>query len=255
MRAALGALVLAAVATSISCTPATERSAYAGPPGERQPVILELFTSEGCSSCPPADVVLASLARGQPVPGAEVLALEIHVDYWNYLGWSDPFSSAANSDRQHAYGKAFGQRGVYTPQLVVDGHAELLGSDSSGAKEAIAAAARAPKVKVALAFNDGKLAVSVADVPGPREPTSVWLALTEEGLHTDVPRGENAGSRLAHGPIVRRLARIGAADPAFSGEAPAALDPAWKRENMRAVVFVQRDRGLQILGAGAASLK
>ena len=255
MRAALGALTLTLLAALTSCTPATERSAYAAPPGERQPVILELFSSEGCSSCPPADALLAALSRGQPVPGADVIALELHVDYWDDLGWSDPFSSAAYSARQRAYGAAFKQRGIYTPQLVVDGHAELLGSDAGRAKEAIAAAAQAPKARVTVAAKDGKLVISVADVPGPREPSSVWLAITEEGLHTDVPRGENAGARLAHGPIVRRLSRLGAADPAFSGEAAAALDPAWKRENTRAVVFVQNDRTLQILGANTASLR
>jgi hypothetical protein len=252
MRTALGALVLAALT---SCTPATERSAYAAPPGERQPVILELFTSEGCSSCPPADALLATLSRGQPVPGADIIALELHVDYWDDLGWSDPFSNAAYSARQRAYATAFGQRGQYTPQLVVDGHAELLGSNANGAKEAIAAAAQGPKARVAVANKEGKLVITVADLPGPREPASVWLAITEEGLHTDVPRGENAGARLAHGPIVRRLSRLGAADPTFSGEAAAALDPAWKRENVRAVVFVQRDRTLQILGAGAVSMR
>lgn len=252
MRAVFGAVVLAALT---SCTPATERSAYAGAPGELQPVILELFTSEGCSSCPPADTVLASLSKGQPVPGAEIIALELHVDYWNYLGWSDPFSDAAYSARQRAYGAAFHQRGIYTPQLVVDGHAELLGSDVGGAKEAILAASRAPKAKVTIAAKDGKVAVVVADVPGPREATSVWLAITEADLHTDVPRGENAGSRLGHGPIVRRLSRLGAADPGFSGEAPAALDLAWNKPNVRAVVFVQRDASLQIVGAGVAPLR
>lgn len=252
MRTALGALVLAALT---SCTPATERSAYAAPPGERQPVIVELFSSEGCSSCPPADALLATLSRGQPVPGADILALELHVDYWDDLGWTDPFSKADYSARQRAYATAFGKRGLYTPQLVVDGHAELLGSNASGAKEAIAAAARGPKARVAVVPRDGKLVITVADLPGPPEPASVWLAITEESLHTDVPRGENAGARLAHGPIVRRLSRLGAADPTFSGEPAAPLDPAWKRENVRAVVFVQRDRTLQILGAGAASMR
>jgi hypothetical protein len=252
MRAALGALVFAVLT---SCTPAAERSAYAGPPGERQPVILELFTSEGCSSCPPADTLLASLSRGQPVAGADVIALELHVDYWNYLGWSDPFSDPAHALRQRAYGDAFKQRAIYTPQLVVDGHAELLGSSGDAAREAIAAAARAPKARVTIARNDGGLAITVAALPEPSEPASVWLAITEEGLHTDVPRGENSGSRLAHGPIVRRLSRVGAATPTFSGTAPAALDPAWKRENVRAVVFVQRDRSLQIVGASAVAMK
>ena len=253
MRAVpLGALLLAALT---SCTPTAERSAYAASAAERQPVILELFTSEGCSSCPPADTLLAALSKGQPVPGAEVIALELHVDYWNYLGWSDPFSSASYSARQRAYGAAFNQRGIYTPQLVVDGHAELLGSDGAGAREAVLAAARAPRARVTVTRKDGGLAITVADLPEPGEPASVWLAITEAGLHTDVPRGENSGARLAHGPIVRQLSRVGAAAPAFSGTAAVALEPAWKRENVRAVVFVQRDKSLQILGAGAVAMK
>ena len=118
-------------------------------------MILELFTSEGCSSCPPADIVLAALAKGQPVPGADILALELHVDYWNSLGWADPFSNPAHAVRQRAYGDAFKQRSIYTPQLVVDGHAELLGSSGDAAKEAIAAAARAPKARVAITREGG----------------------------------------------------------------------------------------------------
>jgi hypothetical protein len=254
MRSIVAALALSALA---SCTPTTG-TAFAGPPAERQPVIVELFSSEGCSSCPPADTLLASLARAQPVPGAEVIALEFHVDYWNYLGWSDPFSNAAFSGRQRAYSSAFGLRSIYTPQMVVDGRAEVLGSDRDGAKSAIADAARAPRAKLTLALAGDKIAVTVADLPDAKDPSSVWLAITEEGLRTDVPRGENAGSTLAHGPIVRSLARI-AAIPAgartFAGESTAAIDPAWKRASLRAVAFVQRDRSMAIAGAAALAIK
>lgn len=230
-------------------------SAHAG--GERRPVVIELFSSEGCSSCPPADRVAMDLEKAQPVPGAEVIALELHVDYWNYLGWEDPFSNAAFTARQRTYATAFGQRGVYTPQLVVDGRAELVGSHASAARDAIAAAAKAPKVKVQLDRRGDAITVNVAELPDAGEAATVWLAVTEGALRTAVPRGENAGATLAHAPIVRKLQKIGAIAPgakAFTGSATPALDPAWRRENLRAVAFVQRDRSLQILGAGAIAL-
>jgi len=259
MRTSLGIpLALAMIAACSS--PSTTTTAYAGAPrGDRQPVIVELFSSEGCSSCPPADVVLRKLDKEQADPAAEVIALELHVDYWNYLGWSDPFSTAAFSARQRAYAEAAGKRGVYTPQMVVDGDRELLGSDAAAAARAISVAAKAPKAKVAIARKAERLTVTVGELPDARESSSVWLAITEAELSTAVPRGENAGATLAHGPVVRRLVKIGgakagASGPAFQGEAELALDPSWKRENLRAVVFVEQDRSRKILGAGALKI-
>ncbi len=101
------------------------------------PVLVELFTSEGCSSCPPADLTLARLERTQPVAGAEIVPLSLHVDYWNRLGWADPFSSASFSARQKDYSRAWGVDRVYTPQVVVDGRAELLGRDETKARRAV----------------------------------------------------------------------------------------------------------------------
>ena len=126
---------------------AGEANAVAPGDGRRTPVVVELFTSEGCSSCPPADRLLARLEREQPVEGAEVVALAQHVDYWNDLGWADPFSSHEASERQGEYAEAFGKDGVYTPQMIVDGRTEFPGGQSGKAFETIRRprASRRPK--------------------------------------------------------------------------------------------------------------
>ena len=108
------------------------------------PVIVELFTSEGCSDCPPADTLLEKLIATQPVPGAEIIGLGQHVDYWDRLGWKDRFSSAALTSRQQLYQARFGTESIYTPQMVVDGRAELVGSDATAARKAIERALTAP---------------------------------------------------------------------------------------------------------------
>lgn len=221
---------------------------------ERVPVLVELFTSEGCSSCPPADALLARLAAQQPVPGVEIIALSEHVDYWNRLGWKDPFSDAQFSQRQEDYAAAFGTGNIYTPQMVVDGQAEFVGGDGARAAREIQRAAQTVKARVKLEWPaPGKLQVDVTGVPG-GGPADVFLALTEGGLEIDVRRGENGGRRLAHTAVVRRLTRLGRVEDhsaAFMVTVPVTADTRWRRDQLRAVVFVQETRRKRILGAAS----
>jgi len=257
--ALLAALPVAALVVTLAALRGGTALAGQNGAAPARPVVVELFSSEGCSSCPPADVVLARLAREQPVPGAEVIALELHVDYWNSLGWADPFSSAAYSARQRAYADVFGRRGTYTPQLVVDGAAELVGSDGAGARAAIAAAAREAKTQVRVTRQGDRVSIAVTDATDGASAADVWLAVTEDGLSTAVPRGENAGATLAHGPVVRWLDRVQALSAGTRGEVHKDVDvtvaPGWRREGLRAVAFVQRRETLRITGAGVVSLR
>jgi hypothetical protein len=222
------------------------------------PVIVELFTSEGCSSCPPADALLVRLETEQSVPGAEVVALEEHVDYWNDLGWTDPFSSREMTLRQQRYAEAFRHGGSYTPQMVVDGQFEFVGSRSDEARENIAAAASREQADVTVTRGAGDAsadwAVSVRHLSASHDTPEVWLAVTETHLHSNVERGENAGRELGHAAVVRQLTKLGVADSqkedAFAGTAKINFRPEWKKENLRVVAFVQEKNSRHILGAG-----
>ena len=238
----------------------------AAPAGARRAVVVELFTSEGCSSCPPADALLARLDATQPVEGAEVIPLALHVDYWNHLGWADPFSSRQFSERQGEYAAAFGHDGVYTPQMVVDGVKEFNGGNSSLAREAIGKAAREPKGEVLLARapsqSEGfvRISAQVDKFPKPTEgeTVNVFLAVTESNLASDVARGENSGRRLAHVGVVRSLQTLGGLPEgpgtSFKAETEVAVEKGWRRENLRAVVFAQERGTRRVLAAGSLKL-
>lgn len=244
-----------------------------GPQGSGQapapngsPVVVELFTSEGCSSCPPADALLARLSEQGRTSNAQVIALEEHVDYWDDQGWKDPFSSHDWTTRQYEYAGVLGNGNSYTPQMVVDGTAEFVGNRTQQAERSIAEAGRRTKTPVTLtqgtsskpgtesfSVQVGKLAPSAKG--GAAE---VWLAITETGLHSSVTRGENAGHELRHAAVVRSMRKIGNAkgdgDVAFSASTAFPLRAEWKRENLKAVAFVQEKNSLRILGAAEISL-
>ena len=230
---------------------------------ERIPVIIELFTSEGCSSCPPADDVLTKLATTQPVPGAEIIALGEHVDYWDRLGWRDPFSAAVFSTRQAEYAaKAFRSGNIYTPQMIVDGHEELVGSDYGAATAAVARAVRQAKPALQISLANERRAVSTTaglraniEAPAGVSPTGtadVFLAVTEDGLVTQVQRGENGGRQLRHSAVVRALTRVGtipAGSKPWSATASAPFSSDWNPGRLRVVAFAQDHTTRKILGA------
>src|SRR5690606_22101538 len=174
---------------SIAMTIAVQNVARAEP--APQPVLVELFTSQGCSSCPPADAFLAELAER---PG--VLALSYHVDYWNYIGWTDPFSSPAATARQRAYGKTLGSRVAYTPQMVVGGRHDAVGSHREAVEQAIAAAAASPHVALVIAGDDATGYRAVLPATALDMPARIWLVLFDGSHETTVTRGENTGRTI-----------------------------------------------------------
>lgn len=232
---------------------------------KRTPVIVELFTSEGCSSCPPADDLLAKLEKEQPISEVEIIPLSEHVDYWNRLGWADPYSSEQFTNRQSEYANAFGNGSVYTPQMVVDGHVEFVGNDSRKAYNAITKAALDAKKHVQIGIkqaNDtnGSLTLSIEIEPlsVSNNGIAVVMAITEAKLFTNVARGENSGRNLKHTAVVRELniiGKIGSSDKKpFTAQPTVKIANDWKREDLQLVVFAQDSLSRQIYAAGAVKL-
>jgi hypothetical protein len=226
----------------------------------RTPVLVELFTSEGCSSCPPADRFLQSL-DGQPIDGAEMIVLSEHVDYWNHIGWKDPYSASFYSQRQSAYAKRFGLDSVYTPQMVVDGTSEFVGSNSSLADKAFRKALSVPKLPVHLSSVSGDasntlhahLETGALDPSFGSREAEVYVAVALNRAESQVSAGENSGHRLAHVSVVRSVTKIGALKQGQGLEQDVQLklelgsDP----RSLRLIAFVQKPRQGRVVGAAA----
>jgi len=239
------------------------RSSDTAVPADGRTAIVELFTSQGCSSCPPADRLLSKLAQDPRYQG-KVIPLSFHVDYWNYIGWTDPYSSARWSERQKLYAaRAFHSNRIYTPQVVVNGRAECVGSQESAVLERIAnALAAEPAGRVSLALDpvtpDGHLRVKLgaklarAAAAGDLD---LWVALVESGLSTSVKAGENASRVLRNDRVVRRFEKAfslpGAAGAEKSGEVVLGLDKSWKSDGLTVAAFLQDPATLAIHGAAA----
>jgi hypothetical protein len=210
----------------------------------RTPVLVELFTSEGCSDCPPADALLEKLDQLQPVAGAEIIVLSEHVDYWDHLGWSDPYSAPMFSRRQESYAERFGLTGPYTPQMVVDGVTEFVGSDGHRATSAIASAAKAGKVNLRLSRAGANVHVEIDSAP---HGGNVYMVLADSGATSQVLRGENRGRKLHHVAVVRRMEQIGK----WNGRAPFTKDVSVGEiaKGGRLVAFVQDPGSGRIWGS------
>ncbi len=216
----------------------------------KPPVLVELFTSEGCSSCPPADRVLAQLETEQSNNEAEIITLALHVDYWNYLGWKDEFSAAAYSRRQSGYADKFKLDSIYTPQMVVDGQTEFVGGNLGTAQKAISDAAKINKANIEISSANDQLKVKISDVPA-HDDAYIWLAIAEDNLKTSVKRGENGGKTLDHSSVVRELKLLGslaAADKTFETASALQFSSNWKKENLKFVVFVQGKDSKKVFG-------
>jgi hypothetical protein len=242
------------VALSQTVEAETGRSIVAGEAADGGPVLLELFTSQGCSSCPPADALISELGSAK-----DVIPLAYHVDYWNNLGWSDPFSSHQFSERQSAYARAMDLGGEYTPQMVIDGESQYVGSDRRSIARAIADARSKPAsatVSLKTELLKGKsrilrleLNARVLEASG-NGPFTVMVALYENGLVSEIGGGENGGREIAYDYTVRKLI------PAFElrsaqveKELTIELEPSWSLDHLGVATFIQDPRSLKIEGA------
>jgi hypothetical protein len=249
----------------LTILPANGAKQPAKSPESSSPVILELFTSQGCSSCPPADRLLTRLAE-DPALAGRVIPLSFHVDYWDYIGWRDPFASPRWSERQREYGRAFRSNRIYTPQIVVNGRTECVGSHENVVRKQIAAAlGTPPAARVSLEAGrpgaDGRLKVRVgAELvrAAADQDLDLWVAVWETGLVTPVGAGENASHTLKNDHVVRRLEKAlslpGRSGSRESAEIVLGLDKRWKLENLGVAAFLQDPATRVIHGAAARRL-
>jgi hypothetical protein len=240
--------------------------ANAEPPGKVDanavPVLVELFTSEGCSSCPSADVVLTALERTQPVAGARIVPLAHHVDYWDGIGWPDPFSSPQATQRQRAYAPL--GSGAYTPQAVIDGRAEMTGSRRAMVEGAIRDAAKRPHAAITIDVGARKtpsapvaLSLKVGALPaGASSDAELLVALTQNAVRVAVGRGENAGKTLDHTAVDRQLVVAGPT-PASGATLTASLTvpEGLTARDVRVVAFVQERASRRVLGTATRDLE
>jgi hypothetical protein len=255
-------LITIIVTVTLSTIPATISAIAANsdrPQTNTSPVLVELFTSEGCSSCPPADALLKKLDASQPIPGADVIVLSEHVDYWNHDGWKDVYSSSFFTDRQENYERRLQVREPYTPQMVVDGAIQLNGSDGPAAARAINAARSHPKISVRIASvtvanpKTLQVHVQVDELPSDLKAgkADIFLAVALDHAESHVLAGENKGRDIQHVAVAASINKVGTVDKAknFDHEVLVKIPSGVDVANLRLIAFVQEVDGGDVLGA------
>jgi hypothetical protein len=222
----------------------------------RVPVLAELFTSEGCNSCPPADGLLEMWLQEQPIDGVLVIPLSEHVTYWDHQGWKDPFASQQFTVRQRQYGQRFNLDSIYTPQLVLDGSREFVGSDKRAIERALRDAAKVAKPELSIDLkvvgDELNLSASGRGLLVERD-AELWFAITEDRLVVDVKRGENANKTLRHSAVVRQLRSAGKAGAIVP--LSIRLAPDWRRDNLQVVAFVQSTKNRRVLSVTRSAVR
>ena len=215
--------------------------------------VVELFTSEGCSSCPPADRLLSDIVAETREKNQAVYALSFHVDYWDYIGWQDPYARAAFSQRQRQYAEAFNSSRIYTPQMIVNGQKEFVGSSRTKAWKAIESALRqqAPAEIKIVNIEKNETSVSMlCNITGAPESAVLNVAIVEQGLSQNVSRGENRGRTLRHENVVRAFSveRVRATGNEMAITFPKGIKP----ENVVIIAYVQLPHSMEIIAAASA---
>lgn len=256
--AALGAVVALTIFSPRYLRTTSVEARRASDAVARTPVLIELFTSEGCSDCPPADALLEKLDRTQPVSGAEVVVLSEHVNYWDDGGWRDPYSLQEVTTRQRDYASRFRLDGPYTPQMVVDGNKEFVGSDEHRAAQVIQNESQIQKVSLSLsaihAEDESTLVVHVESGPlASAKSADILLALADDSDQSNVRHGENAGRNLTHVAVVRTLAKVGTIGPGVTFSKDLNMSTAnTNHRDLRIIAFIQETGDGRVLGVGAA---
>jgi hypothetical protein len=245
--------------TNAEHQPSQSSSASQGASADAHPVLVELFTSEGCSSCPPADEMIQKLDELQPIPGAQLIVLSEHVTYWDHDGWKDPNSSAALTDRQAAYEGALKEPSSYTPQIIVDGTDQIhINYPQQQMTDIFEKAIATPKVAVRI----GEVTVAPGsptvlhahietDVNSEKHGGDVYVAVALNHVESQVLKGENGGKHLVHVAVVQQLTKVGKLPKGrnFSQDVQLKLAPGIDPKNIRVVAFVQESGPGSVLGA------